>query len=124
MSMFVDENGRPRTYAVVDPAARQLLATFNWIGVADRGMKDLQKAGHGELTIHNITHPKCPDWLKEMVRADKDYCRIRAEEFDASGRVYRSRAAALTTEAEKRETTAAEWRALSEAAPAPRGPGM
>ncbi len=121
--MFVDLKGRLKTYAMVDPVKKLVLATCSYVGQdSDRVMQNLKKAGHENLVLHNLTHPKCPDWLREMMRADPDYCRGRMDQYDARARTLRSRAAALVTEAEEEEARAAQWRELVEAASKPKDP--
>jgi len=124
MSMFVNENGSLKTYAVVDTRAETVLATFNYVGEADKGMKALIKDGAGDLALHNITHPKCPDWLQDLIRSDSEYCSRKAADLDARAASLRRKAAAIVEEAEGYEGRAAKWRELAEAASAPSGPGM
>jgi hypothetical protein len=53
MSLLVNADGRPKTYVVVDNRARTVVAAFNWVGEADRGLKELRKDGADDLTLHN-----------------------------------------------------------------------
>ncbi len=97
MSVMVDENGRAKTYAIVDARTQTLIAGCMYIGEADKAARRL---GSG-LTIHNVTHPKCPDWLKATIMADPAYCGARAAEFRADAARLRRKAAALTEEADR-----------------------
>lgn len=124
MSLLVNDNGRAKTYVVVDPSGELVLAGFNYVQEAQRGLVDLQKTASAELAIHNITHPKCPDWLKAYLRSDRDYCQAKASENLAGAATLRKQAAGLVSQAEEAEKRASEWRALAEAAPAPKEPGM
>jgi hypothetical protein len=73
MSLLVNENGSLKTYAVVDNRMRTMVAAFNYVQQAQKGLIELQKLrkdAADDLTFHNITHPMCPDWLQEIVRSD------------------------------------------------------
>jgi hypothetical protein len=122
MSQFTNPNGSVKTYAVVDAAAQEVLGVFGWAGEADKGMKELQRGRERTLDVHNVTHPKCPDWLKEIVKSDKAYCTRRADENDGEAAALRRRAAEIVAEAERFEARAAGWRRLAEAAPEPDAP--
>jgi hypothetical protein len=125
MSILVNADGSPKTYAVVDPQAKTVLATFNWVGAAAKGMEKLKKAGGvDDLMLHNLTHPKCPDWLKEIVTSDVVYCSGKAASFEAQAAGLRNKAATLVAEAEDWGRRAAEWRELAVAASGPEGPGI
>lgn len=107
MSLLVNANGRPKTYVVVNTRTRTVVAAFNWVGEA---MKAVTRDGAVDLTLHNITHPKCPDWLKELVRSDRVYCSRKAEDLDANAAALRRKATDLVAQAEEYERRAAEWR--------------
>jgi hypothetical protein len=118
MSLLVNADGSLKTYAVVNNRARTVVAAFNTIQKADKGLKELQKDGADDLTLHNITHPKCPDWLQEIIRSRK------AEIFDAEAAALRRKATDLVAQAEEVERRASEWREFSECASVPSGPGL
>jgi hypothetical protein len=125
MSLLVNANGSLKTYAVVDNRARTMVAAFNTVQQADKGLKELQKdRPRDDLSLHNITHPKCPDWLQELVRSDEAYCSRRAADFDKEAAALRRNAADLVARAEGYEKRAADWRGLSWSPSVPSGPGM
>jgi hypothetical protein len=126
MSLLVNENGSLKTYAVVDNRTKAVVAAFNYVGQAHKGFIELQKLrkdGADDLAFHNITHPKCPDWLQEIVRSDQDYCSQMAKDLDKDAAALRRKAADLVAQAEELERNAAKWRELSESASVPSGPG-
>lgn len=55
------------TYAIVDYDSKTLITTRDWYGQAHSVLTSLpvQRAA----VIHNITHPKCPVWVKNLVKA-------------------------------------------------------
>lgn len=124
MSLLLNEDGSVKTYVVVDPHARTVLAAFNTVQRADKGLRELEKAGAENLSLHNMTHPKCPDWVMDFVRSDPDYCSRMAADNDKRAAALRRKAADLVSQAEGNERRAANWRELSEAASVPSVPGM
>lgn len=124
MSLLVSDHGGLKTYVVVDPRAKEVVAAFSWAREASRGLKELQEDRGDDLTLHNITHPKCPDWLKEFVRSDRTYCKRRAEHLDARAAAIRRNASELIVEAEGYERHASEWRQLSETVSPPTEPSI
>jgi hypothetical protein len=122
MSLLVNEDGSVRNYVVIDPVARTVLAGYNTVQQAHKGVTALKKDGSvPEAILHNITHNACPDWLKEYVRSDSAYCARRADEIEKRADAYRRRAAAELEAAEQLDATAARFRAYAESA-APGGP--
>lgn len=115
MSQFVNPDGRLKSYAVVDERARTVVGTFNWVGETVKAMTELQKRSPVPLSMHNLTHAQCPDWLKEEVRSDAAYCGKRAQDFEAHAAALRLKASAAVAEAERYEEQAAAWRELAEA---------
>ncbi|MFD1628112.1 hypothetical protein [Azospirillum griseum] len=117
---MVDEKGSAKTYAIVDVCAQTLVAGCHTIQDAMKAERTLG----GELAIHNVTHPKCPDWLKAMIMADAAYCAARAAEYQDRSGDLRRKAAAIIEEADQaqaisdRYAQAAENAASAEAASA------
>jgi hypothetical protein len=124
MSLLVNPDGSPRTYVVADTKARKIVASTNWIGHAAKGMKQLQAEGASDLAIHNLTHPKCPEWIQDLAKSDPAYCLGRAAAFAQRETHLRKSAAALIVDADSYQAHAATWRELAEAASAPSAPGM
>ena len=132
MSIFVNDDGTLKTYAVVITSQKKVIAAFNWVGEAakckgnaqDSGDAEMLKGGTEDIELHNLTHPKCPDWLQELVRSDPAYCAGKAKKYDAFAAGLRAKAAKLVAEATEYEASAAEWRGRSEAVAAQRPPGM
>lgn len=121
MSILLNADGTTRTYVVIDPAERTVLGGYSGINAAVTGQKLLNHEHHvdRELVIHNLTHPKIPDWLKDFMYADRDYCARRAKDLAASGKGYRRKAADAIAEAERLEGLAAQWEARAEQASDP-----
>ncbi|MGY3582044.1 hypothetical protein ACVIGB_001034 [Bradyrhizobium sp. USDA 4341] len=124
MSILVNADGRTKIYVAIDAHAETVLEAYSTVQAADKGVRALLKGGAENVTFHNITHPKCPDWLKEFVRSDREYCSRVAADLDKRAAGFRNQAADLVAQAENYERRASEWRELSEAAPASSGPGV
>lgn len=122
MSPLVNEDGSLKTYVVVDLKARTIIGAFNWAGEASKGLAALRKDATGELALHNLTHNACPEWLKDLIRSDAEYCRGKADTLDARAVGLRARAAELVSQAEEQERLATRWRERAEVASAPGGP--
>jgi hypothetical protein len=116
MSVMVDENGRAKTYAIVDARAQTLVAGCMYIGEADKAARKAERRLGGELTIHNVTHPKCPDWLKATIMADPAFCGARAAEYRADAARLRRKAAALTEEADRAQAISDRYAHAAESA--------
>jgi len=104
-SILVDSDGRAKTYVVVDDAAQRIVAATSYF---DRDLSRMKAAGVN-LTIHNLTHPKCPDWLRAAIKADPAYCAAKAAEYDRRADALRQRADALLDEAAAAQATANIW---------------
>lgn len=110
MPDFVNSDGSPKFYAVVDTHAKTVLATCNYVGEAARTMKDLERNGAGNLAMHNLTHPICPDWLQELIRSDPGYCAGRARMLDREAAGLRTKMEEIAARADEIERRAAVWR--------------
>lgn len=121
MSLLVDPDGSLKNYVVVNTREETVLAAYNWVGEAGKGMKELAKGGVSDLALYNITH-SCPDWLKEWVRSDSEYCSRKADGIEKRAAALRRQAANLLDQAEEMERRAAKWRELSRPDEAPIGP--
>lgn len=97
MSLMVDEAGRAKTYAVVDARTQTIVAGCRMVGEAYKTAAALD----GVLTVHNVTHSTCPDWLTQLIMADPAYCTARAKEFMANAEQLRRSAATLLEEADR-----------------------
>lgn len=116
MSILLNADGTTRTYVVIDPAEKTVLGGYSGINAAMTGQKLLNHEHHvdRDLVVHNITHSAIPDWLKDFVNADRDYCARRAQDLLASGKGYRRKADEAIAEAERLERIAAEWQARAD----------
>jgi len=117
MSMLIEGADGVMTYVVGDERVKQLVAAFPTIQQASRGQRALQDAGQADLVLHNITHPKCPEWIREIVLADPDYCARMATNTQTRADGVRRQAEALMAEVERLERVARKWgKARDEAA--------
>lgn len=123
MSTFV-KDGQVTTYAVVDPGAQMVLSVHFGVGEAIRARKWQQSSSGDELVLHNITHSKCPEWLKELVLADGEYCNAQVTRAEKSAATLRRKADELVSQAEDYDRRANTWRERAEAAAALSGPAI
>jgi truncated hemoglobin YjbI len=124
MSMLVNDDGSVRIYVAIDTLAKTVVAAYNTVQQADKGVKALQKEGVQNLHFHNITHTKCPEWLQDFAKSDAEYCLSRVATFEKIAARLRKDAEELVNQAETRERSAAKWRELAEAAAAAPAPTM
>lgn len=123
MSLLVNANGTVKTYVIADDRAKKIVEAFDYVGQACKRRNELEKAD-ANLSIHNITHSKCPEWLRDLIRADGEYCNRRAVLLDEEAMALRRKAAELVVRAEEYEGRAAEWRNLQATASTPNGTGI
>lgn len=117
MSMFV-KDGQAITYVVVNPVTQTVLSTHNWINQAHKAKENSERSCGVTLAVHNITHSKCPDWLKEMILSDSGYCQERARVAEKGTAGLRKRADDLIAQADAYDRQANEWLAQANAAEA------
>lgn len=60
----VDQSGLH--YAVVDTSTQKLLGRYKWAGECLKAKDQAVREGNPHAFMHNITHPKCPAWVKEL----------------------------------------------------------
>lgn len=111
---FTNADGSCRFYAIIDPRAERVVATFNWSGEAGWALDKIAKTPDACLELHNLTHPACPAWLKAAIRRDKAYCLSKAAELAKHAATARAKAAKLIEAAEAADRRADEWRASAE----------
>jgi hypothetical protein len=124
MSIFVNDDGKPKTYAIVDEASGEVAAAIDYYGSAEREKKNIECATGRKLAIFNLTHPRCPKWILDIAWADEAYCQAQAGGYDQRASALRRKAADLIKEAVQYETTADIWRARGEAAETNKAPKM
>ena len=117
MSMLLDASYGGMIYVVGCEHEKRLLAAFPTIQQAMRGLNELSSTGSDALSIHNITHSKCPEWIKRIVLSDTEYCAWKAKGLENRAYVLRFKASALIAEAEHLEEHALAWREPKEFPP-------
>lgn len=123
MSMLLDGSDSVMGYVVGCEHDKKLLAAFPTIGRAVRGKEALQAAGHDNLVLHNITHSKCPEWIKEIVLADTEYCARMESNMQKRADGLRRQVDGLMAEIERIEALARVWREAKGSASSP-SPGI
>jgi len=106
-SMLTDTDGRPMTYAVVNADDQVILGAADTI---QQAMK-LASAMPCAPAVHNLTHSKCPDWLKAAVKADPAYCAARAADFQRHADGHRRAAQKSLDDAAAMQALADAWKA-------------
>ncbi|MTH96695.1 hypothetical protein [Roseibium sp. RKSG952] len=124
MSIFVNDAGTPKIYAIVDEASGEVVSAIISFGSAEREKKNIEAETGRKLAIFNLTHPRCPKWILDIAWADEAYCLGQAAKFDHNASVWRKKADKLIKEAEQYESTADGWRARAEAAATIKAPKM
>ena len=109
MSVFVNADGSFKNYAIVDDDAHEVLGACSWCGEASKMAIALSAPAGRKLAVHNLTHPACPTWLQDVVKADPEYCGARAMKFMACANIARRKAVPLVQEADDWVTRADEW---------------
>jgi hypothetical protein len=109
MSMLVRNGKDPVVYVICDEHVMVLVDAFSTIGEAVRRRDALQLDGRKHLALHNLTHSTCPEWVKNLVNADPEYCDARAQHIQERADGMRRAAAEKMAEAARLEAMAQEW---------------
>jgi hypothetical protein len=84
MSLLITDDGRFRNIVLVDARSRTLVAAFEHFGrAADDALDALRAKGTTDPSLENITHPSCPDWVRELAMADPEWRSRKADILDA-----------------------------------------
>lgn len=54
------------TYRIVNYTHKTLISKHDFYGKAAKALEDYDNRSLDRIAIHNITHSKCPKWVKEL----------------------------------------------------------
>lgn len=111
MSIFVDSNGHPTNYVVVNATRKVIIAGFGTINSAVKARNAQQaRDGDDDYVIYNITQSsKCPKWIMDYVFADRTYCAAQVKLLTNQVNEYRRKAATILSDADQIQAIADRW---------------
>jgi hypothetical protein len=65
-------------YLIANNESKTLIARIDWYGQAHKKLEELNKIDNVH-TVHNVTHPKCPKWIKILAQNQWFYSMFGAE---------------------------------------------
>ena len=54
-------------YVIVNNESKTLVARIDWFGQTYKKLKELNETNNVH-TWHNVSHPKCPKWIKTLAQ--------------------------------------------------------
>ncbi len=67
MNIFINkERKREPFYRIVNYTSKTLISKHEYYGKAAKALEEYGPRGLDVIAIHNITHPRCPQWVKEL----------------------------------------------------------
>ena len=104
-----------RIHVIVDNISKTILDTVHGIGPSsDAVMSKYENRKDLSPSIHNITHPKCPSWIIDLLHADPDWCACKANDLDNEAARKRRHAEALRAEADEMILKADQYNSKAE----------
>ena len=109
--MEQSKQARPPYFFAVDSDRREVLARGHGTNEIKSAVDGHQAEGR-TVNVHNVTHPACPDWVRELALSDPEWRERRAAEHERTAENWRVKADDCTRKADEAQRLADELRAV------------